>query len=173
MGKPEIIAIAALGKRTRNICREEKLLWHISEDLKRVKEITLGFPIIMGRKTYQSIGKPLPGRTNIILTRDRSFAADDCKVANSLDDALEIAQASDGGDKQIFTSGGAEIYSLALQKTDKLLLTLVDSDKEGTAQFPEYKDDFVETIKHGGGTYFDPETDENAPYEWVDFERKK
>lgn len=161
----EIIAIAALGKDTRAICVEQELLWRIPEDLKRVKQLTMGHPLVMGRKTYESIGKPLPGRTNIIITNQRDYEAAGCVVAHSLDEALEVAKKTDGGE-QIYIFGGGEIYKLALPKTTKLVLTLVDSKKDGTAHFPEYKEDFVKVSSDGFGTH------EGDSYEWATFERK-
>ena len=163
---PEIIAIAALGERTRNICQGDQLLWTIPDDLKRVKSLTLNHPIIMGRKTYESIGRPLPGRTNIIITRNKDYQADEqCVVVNDLDAAFEAARKVEGGE-QIFIFGGAEIYTLALDKTDRLMLTLVDSDKPGSAKFPEYEDKFVVEKRYEPGGYND------LSYQWVDYVRK-
>lgn len=166
MKKPEIIAIAALGKITRYICADDKLLWTNPTDLKRVKEETLGYPIIMGRKTHESIGRPLPGRTNIVMTTNHNYQVDGCKIAHSVDEALQIAQKSEGGDKKIFIFGGAEIYNLFLDKTDTLLLTLVDSKKPGTHKFPEYEKEFALTHIHGSHVY------ENETFEWIDYKRK-
>jgi dihydrofolate reductase len=165
MKEPVIIAIAALGKETHYICVNDKLLWENPEDLKRVKKITLNHPLIMGRKTHESIGRPLPNRTNIILTRNQDYVADGCEVATTVDQALDIAKKSPGGD-QIFIFGGAEIYELFLDKTDKLILTLVDSIKEGDREFPEFSDKF-EMVEHHGGGVFDGEK-----YEWIDYVKK-
>lgn len=162
---PEIIAIAALGRKTRAICSGQNLLWTIPEDLKRVKEMTMGHPLIMGRKTYESIGKPLLGRTNIIITNNRNFQAEGCKIVHSLDEALHIANDSKGADK-VFIFGGGEIYRLALPQTTRLELTIVDSDEDGDAHFPEYEDDFVEVKTEQGGIY------EGTKYDWVTLERK-
>ena len=167
MKLPEIIAIAALGKDTRFICADDQLLWHNPEDLSRVKNITLGYPLIMGRKTHDSIGKPLPKRTNIVLTRDKNYTANGCKIAHSVEEALEIAMASEGGTEKIFIFGGSEIYELFLDKTDKLMLTLMHSDKEGDKRFPVYINNFIESKKYGEGIF------DGAKYEWVDYERKR
>lgn len=165
MNEPEIIAIAALGKKTRNICVDDQLLWENPADLKRVKELTLHHPLIMGRKTHESIGRPLPERTNIVLTRNPNYTAEGCVVVTTVEEALEIAKKSPGGE-QIFIFGGAEIYELFLDKTNKLLLTLVDSDKPGDRQFPEFSDTFEISENHGGGVF------EDESYEWVDYVRK-
>src|SRR6266481_9440529 len=86
--RPVVSAIAALGKNTKVIGKNNALLWHIKEDLQRFKKLTLGHPIIMGRKSYESIGRPLPGRTNIIITRNPEYTAEGCVVVHSLDEAL-------------------------------------------------------------------------------------
>ncbi len=170
MNGSKIVAIAALGKDTRFICEDDRLLWRITEDLKRVKDITMGHPLIMGRKTFQSIGKPLPGRENIVLTKNTSYQAEGIKVAHSVDEALKIAKEGPGGDK-IFIFGGAEIYNLFIDHTDTLLLTLVDSDKQGTAKFPPYKEKFHVVKQEKGGNYYDKDTQITSPYEWLTLER--
>ena len=167
---PTIVAIAALGKKTRYICHGDDLLWRIPEDLKRVKELTINHPIIMGRKTFESIGRPLPHRTKIILTRDTNYAREGIKVAHSAKQALEIAKESDGGSEKIVIFGGAEIYELFLPDTEYLSLTLVDSEKEGTARFPEFLNDFEAVTHPESGIYDDDGT--LTPYEWVDYKRK-
>ncbi len=117
-----------------------RLPWYIPEELKRFKKITMGHPIIMGRKTHESIGKSLPGRTNIVITRDKSYQGSaGAIVTNSLDQAIEIAKKSEGSE-EIFVIGGGEIYQLALPLTDKLYLTLVDKDFEGDVYFPDYSE---------------------------------
>ncbi len=172
MNDPQIIAIAALGKNTRNICHDDELLWRIPEDLKRVKEHTFGYPLIMGRKTFESIGKPLPGRTNIVLTRDLAYKTQDgVKIVHSVEDAMKVAKDSPGGQDRFFIFGGAEIYTLFLPHTNKLMLTLVDDDKPGTAQFPPYEKDFKIIQREDGGNYFDKETNKSSIFEWVNLER--
>lgn len=170
MSTPIIVAIAAVGKNTLYICEGDNLLWHISEDLKRVKELTLNHPIIMGRKTFESIGRPLPNRTNIVLTRDTSYSRDGIKVAHSAEQALEIAKESEGGKEKIVIFGGAEIYKLFLPDTQYLSLTLVDSEDKGTQKFPEFIDEF-EFVKTSGGGIYDNKGIP-TPYEWVDYKRK-
>ncbi len=109
-----------------------RLIWHISEDLKRFKSLTTGHPIIMGRKTYESIGRPLPGRQNIIVSRNPELAIDNCDVVTSLEQAIEIAR---GQEK--FIIGGGEIYREALPLCDKLYLTRVEQQPEGDTFFPD------------------------------------
>jgi len=164
MQEPQISAIAAIGKN-RELGTKNQLSWRIPDDFKRVKELTMGHPIIMGRKTYESIGRPLPGRTNIIVTRDQSYTAEGCLIVNSIEEALNEARQVE--QKEIFIFGGAEIYKLALPYTNHLYLTLIDAeDNEADAYFPEYQDAFNETGRHGMREY------EGLNYEWVDFDRK-
>ena len=126
--------------RNRTIGRNNALPWHLSEDLKYFKRVTVGKPIIMGRKTWDSIGRPLPGRTNIVITRDKNFSAEGARVVHSLDEALELAQSVcliDGAEEAVVI-GGAEIYSFAMEKADRLYMTQVHADVEGDAWFPEF-----------------------------------
>lgn len=127
-----IVAAAANGV----IGRDNAMPWHLPEDLAHFKRLTLGHPVIMGRRTYQSIvaslGKPLPGRENIVVTRQRGFAAPGCTVAASLEAALGAARAAD----EVFVIGGAEIYRLALPHAERVYLTRIAADFEGDATFP-------------------------------------
>lgn len=115
-----------------------ELPWHISEDLKYFKNVTKGQTILMGRKTYESIGRPLPNRTNIVLTRDSSFSAEGVEVVHTLEEALARCQK----EEQVFIIGGGEIYKLFLPYADKLYITLVDKVIDGDTSFPEYEDQF-------------------------------
>jgi len=150
MPKPsiKIAVVAAIGNQEQ-IGKDNKLLWSIPEDLARFKRLTAGKAVIMGRKTWQSLPesvRPLPGRENIILTRDEGFEAIGGAVWHSLDEAIDYAKqwSENNNQDEIFIIGGATIYQQALQETEKLYLTLVDTDKEGDAFFPEYEDQFAE-----------------------------
>jgi dihydrofolate reductase len=126
--------------RNRVIGRNNALPWHLSEDLRYFKRVTMGKPIIMGRKTWESIGRPLPGRTNIVITRDQNFQAGGARVVHSLDDALRLAEhvgVIEGAD-EVIVIGGAEIYALALPKAERLYLTQVHAEVVGDAWFPEF-----------------------------------
>ena len=125
--------IAAMAKN-RVIGRDNALPWHLPEDLKYFKATTLGKPILMGRKTFDSIGKPLPGRTSVVLTRNPDWAFDGCLVVSSVDDAL--AQLADR--EEVLVIGGAELYQQTLPRADRLYLTEIDADFEGDAWFPEF-----------------------------------
>jgi dihydrofolate reductase len=124
---------------SRVIGRGGGLPWRLSADLKRFKALTKGHHLVMGRKTFESIGRPLPGRTSIVLTRQpasnwaHSAAASDFLTAASLDEALSRA----AGDDEVFVVGGAEIYILALPRADRLYVTWVDADVEGDTFFPQ------------------------------------
>lgn len=155
-----IVAMAA----NRVIGHENRLPWHLPADLQHFKQITMGKPILMGRKTWESIGRPLPGRTNIVITRDVSYSADGCVVVHSLDAALEAARDSD----EIMVIGGAEFYRQVLPRVSTLYLTLVEGEFEGDAFFPEIVDAEwreVERSDHG------PDEKNPHAYSFVRLER--
>lgn len=131
---PRVVLIAALD-RNRAIGKANALPWRLAEDLARFKRLTLGHPVVMGRKTYDSIGRPLPGRDNIVVSRDRSLAIPGATVVGSLDAALAAAGAAD----QVYVIGGGEIYALALPRADRLELTEVETAIAGDAWFPAWK----------------------------------
>ncbi|MCR4314038.1 MAG: dihydrofolate reductase [Candidatus Uhrbacteria bacterium] len=168
MKKPRICVVVAIGKN-RELGKGDKLLWHIPDDLKRFKELTLGHPIIMGRKTFESIvgyvGGPLPGRTNIVVTRDASWKYEGVIVADSIEKAIEIAKPLDS--EEIHIGGGGEIYKQALPLVDKLYLTLIDAEsKDADIFFPPYEKEFTKKV-------FEEEHEWNGiKYKWVDLERE-
>ena len=128
-----ISIIAAIGSN-HVIGSEGKLLWHMPADMKRFKELTTGKTVIMGRRTYESIGRPLPQRTNIILTRSKNFFADGCIVVNSLDESMELAENEDN----IFVIGGASVYEQFLPHANKMYLTLIEHAFDGDTLFPNF-----------------------------------
>ena len=123
--------IAALGP-DRLIGVRNALPWRLPADLKRFKQLTMGHPIIMGRKTHESIGRPLPGRQNIVISRKKHYRAEGCRVAHSLGEALSVVET----ESEVFVIGGAELYREALPRAEKLYLTLVEGDFEGDTYFP-------------------------------------
>jgi dihydrofolate reductase len=129
-----IVAVAENGV----IGRGGQLPWHLSEDLRRFRELTMGHTIVMGRRTWESIGRALPGRRMIVVSRQPGYRveADGVLVAASLDDALRMAEAS--GDDEAFTVGGAELYHETLPLADRLYMTRVHTDIEGDTQFPPF-----------------------------------
>jgi len=128
------IALIAAVASNRVIGRDGDLPWRIPADLRHFKAVTMGKPIIMGRRTFQSIGKALPGRTNVVVTRDRAFAAADVTVAGSFAQALAIAEAT--GADEAMVIGGGEIYAAALAGAERIYLTEVHVDAEGDVRFP-------------------------------------
>lgn len=130
----QLSAIAAMGDH-RVIGYQNKLPWHLPADLKHFKEITFGHPILMGRKTYESIGRPLPGRTNLVLTRQISLEIPGIIPVASLEEALTKAEQS--GAKELFIIGGADVYHQCLPVIDQIYLTHIHHTFEGDAFFPE------------------------------------
>lgn len=122
--------IVAISKN-RVIGDSNSLIWHLPADLKRFKEITGGHSIVMGRKTYQSIGRPLPNRRNIIITRDDNYEVEGCEVVNSIEEALLLTGSN------CFIIGGGEIYKQTLHLADQVYMTIVDEEFEGDTTFPE------------------------------------
>ncbi len=133
-----LCAIAAMAKN-RVIGRANQLPWHIPEDLKFFKETTLNKVIIMGRKTFESLGKPLPKRTNIVISRQPNYSAVGARVFASLESALEFLNSEVGAQDEVFVIGGGEIYTLALQKIQRIYLTEIDDEFEGDALFPVFR----------------------------------
>ncbi len=131
--QPLISIIAAMAEN-RVIGRNNALPWHLPEDLKRFKRLTLGHAVIMGRRNYESIARPLPGRRNIVVTRHPDYAAPGCVVVHSLDEALSAA----GDDEEIFVIGGAELYAQFLPRAARLYLTLVHAEVDGDTLFPAF-----------------------------------
>ncbi len=127
-----ISLIAALGDGNNAIGFEGKIPWHLPADFKRFKELTLGHPVIMGQKTFESIGKPLPDRTNIVITNNADYHAEGCLVTHSLEEAFEVVKAVD----EVFVIGGGQIYRLALPMAQKLYITKVHGAFEGDTFFP-------------------------------------
>ena len=129
-----MISLIVAMDKDRVIGVENKLPWHLPADLKRFKELTLGHHMIMGRKTFDSIGRPLPGRTSVIVSRQANYKVEGCKVASSLEAALELSR----GDTEIFIIGGGDLFAQALPLADRLYLTEIDLRVgRGDVYFPE------------------------------------
>ena len=162
-----VVAVAENGV----IGRSGRLPWRIPGDLKHFKAVTMGKPLVMGRKTYESIGKPLPGRTNIVLTRDIDWRADGVLVGHSLDEVLRLANddAKQSGAREIAVIGGSALFEETLPRAAKIELTEVHAKPEGDVFFPEYdRSAFRETRREGP---MQGENDEFA-YSVVTLERK-
>ena len=144
--------------------------WHLSGDLKYFKRVTMGAPIIMGRKTFDSIGRALPGRVNIVITRDTNYAVEGVNVVHDLGSAIEKASldAANNCKDEIFVIGGAQIYALALAQANRLYLTEIHQTVAGDAYFPEIKtEDWCEIQRDVCG----PETPDGPAYSFVVLER--
>ncbi len=161
---PKISMIAAITKEGRALGNNGELLFRIPADLARFKALTMGHPLIMGRKTFESIGRSLPGRANIVITRNPDFRAPGCLVVSSLEEGLRKAGEID---TEIFIGGGGEIYQQALSRADKLYLTVVESDAAGDTFFPDWRRDFTKEVSRT--EHFDKET--GLKYAWIDLER--
>ena len=158
------ISAIAIISQNRGLGFENHLLFHVPGELPRFKKITMGHPVIMGRKTHESIGRNLPGRTNIIITRDSAYQVEGAIVVHSLDEALHIAQSAEGND-EVFILGGGQIFTEALPKTDRLYMTIVDTEAKADTFFPEYESEFTKKITE------EEKTDWEYPYRFVTLEK--
>lgn len=166
------ISLIAAVARNRVIGGDNRLLWRIKADLRHFRDLTLGKPVIMGRKTFGSIGRPLPGRENIVVTRDERFRAEGVRIVRSLDDARDLANAlaAGGSIPEIMVAGGAEIYDQMIGRADRLYITEVDLDVDGDAHFPEIDPKvWTETSRqaHERGP------DDDAAYSFVEYRRRR
>jgi dihydrofolate reductase len=151
--------------RNRLIGRDNALPWHLPPDLKRFKALTLGKPVIMGRKTHESIGRPLPGRRNIVISRNASYAAAGCEVVTGLQQAITIT--ADAEEAMII--GGVTIYESAMPLVQRIHLTLIEAEFTGDAWFPEYDPDKWRVTAEEKHRYREGETD--FEYRFVQLDR--
>ena len=163
-----ITLIAAMGAN-RVIGLDGDLPWRLPADMKRFKALTHGHPMIMGRRTFDSIGgAPLPGRWTVVLTRDRSWSAPGVQVAHTLDEALALADAT--GDGEVFVAGGEDVFRLALDRADRIQLTRIDREFPGDTFFPEFDEagwKVVEREDHG------PSDEAPFSYSFLVLDRRK
>ena len=162
-----VVAVAENGV----IGHDNRLLWHIRSDLRRFRDLTWGKPMIMGRKTFDSIGKPLPGRETVVLTRDPAFSAQGVHVARAWDEAVAAAERLAGtmGADAVAVVGGAEIYALALPRAERIHLTEVHAAPEGETRFPPF--DRTAFRERGRRRHPAGPNDEH-PFTTVDLERR-
>ena len=158
-----VSAIVAIGENNA-IGKNNQLLWYLPADLKHFKNITAGHSIIMGRKTFDSVGKPLPNRRNIVVTR-HDIKIPGCEIVKSIDEALELCK----GEDEVFIGGGAEIYKLAMGKTDKIYLTVVHKMFDADTFFPEI--DFSQWVETEHEDH-QPDEKNNLPYSFITLERQ-
>lgn len=148
------------------IGKDNKLIWHLPADLKHYKEITMGHHMIMGRKTYESIGRPLPGRTTVIITRDKDYKAEGCVIVNSLEEGLEVARSAN--DAEACIVGGGEIFRQAMHLTDKIYLTVINEHFDGDTFYPELDPKQWNLVKRED---FHPDEKNKYYYSFCEYER--
>ena len=158
--------IAAMAKN-RIIGKNNQMPWHLPADLKHFKAVTLGKPVIMGRLTYESIGKALPGRKNIVITNNKAYTLPDATVAHSCESALHIASAQAN---EVMIIGGGAIYKAFLPDANKLFITFIDLNIEGDTQFPDYNKDATWDVTESESFVADEKNVYN--YEFVTLERR-
>ena len=158
------ISIIAAMARQRVIGLHNRLPWRLPADLSHFRSTTLGHTVIMGRKNYESIGRPLPGRLNVVLSSNPGYLAPGCRVVPSFNGALDAA----GDDPEIFIIGGAQVYSQALPQTTRMYLTLIDAIIEGDTWFPEYESrEWRETAR----TEYGPDAENPYPLSFLTLQR--
>lgn len=161
-----MISIIAAMSKNHVIGKNNKLPWYLPADLRHFKKITTAKPIIMGRKTFESIGKkPLPERKNIIITRDENYQAEGCTVTNSLNDAIKAA----GNTTEIMIVGGSQIYKQALEVADRMYITIIDEKFEGDAFFPEWDEQAWQEISRED---FSADEKNRYDFSFVTFEKR-
>jgi dihydrofolate reductase len=145
------------------IGKDNKLLWYLPNDLKHFKDVTTGHTVIMGRKTFDSVGRPLPKRRNIVITR-QDISIEGCEVVPSIDEALERCE----NEEEVFIVGGAEIYRQALPLTDRVYLTIIDQEFDGDTFFPELNaEEWTEKEREN----FEPDEKNKYRYSFITLER--
>lgn len=142
-----MISIVVVVGKNREIGCDNKLLWKLPKDMQRFKDITMGHTVVMGEKTFESIGRPLPGRKNIVLSLQKDYQAPGCEVRNSLEEFLQEAGEIE---EEVFIIGGGTIYDLVLPFTDKLYLTIIDDAPQADTFFADYSD-FKNVVKKEEG----------------------
>ena len=164
MTRPQIVVIAAVA-RNGVIGRDNALPWRLNADLAHFKRTTLGHPVVMGRKTWDSLGRPLPGRVNVVVSRDTGWRAEGEQIVGSLDAAIAACE----GAESIFVIGGAQLYALALPVADRLVLTEISADVEGDTHFPTFdRLAFVETRR----THLPADADNQYAIDFVEYTRR-
>ena len=156
-----MIKIIVAMSKNRVIGNNNELIWKLSSDLKRFKELTTGHPVVMGRKTYESIGRPLPNRRNIIITRNSEYEVEGCETVSSLEEALLLTN------NDCFIIGGGEIYKQSLEIADKIYLTVVHNEFEGDTQFPELDETWAKIDVKG----FTSDDKNEYDYSFIEYER--
>lgn len=163
--RPDVVIIAAVA-RNGVIGRDNGLPWRLKADLRRFRAVTLGHPLLMGRRTWESLGRPLPGRRNMVVSRDPGFRAEGAEVFASVDAALAAA----GGNEKVFVIGGAEIYRQLMPRADRLMLTEVWADVDGDAHFPPI--DSMQFIEERREPH-EADADNEHDFDFVQYRRRR
>jgi dihydrofolate reductase len=161
------LSIVVILSTNNVIGRDNQLPWHMPADLKRFKNLTMGHHILMGRRTFDEIKKPLPGRVNVVITRDHHFAVEGVAISRSIDEAISKAEAA--GDKEIFLIGGGEIFKQVIHRADRMYITRIHADIEGDTYFPEFDD--VNEWKLVDAEHFEADEKNAYPYSFLTYER--
>jgi dihydrofolate reductase len=159
------VSIIAAVSDNSVIGRKNRVPWHLSTDLKRLKSLTMGHHMLMGRRTFESLDQPLPGRTIVVITRDPKFKPDGVLTANSIEQAIDLASL----DEEIFIAGGAQIYEQSLHRADRMYLTRVHVEVEGDAFFPEFDD--VTEWNLVDAEHCEADEKNEYPYSFLTYER--
>jgi len=167
-----VLALIAAVADNGIIGRDNRLIWRLKSDLRRFRDLTWGKPMLMGRKTFESIGRPLPGRETLVLTRDPTFAAEGVHVARSWDEAVAQAEAlaESMGASEIAVVGGADTYALALPHAHRLYLTQVHAEPEGDTLFPSFDRSAFRELRRRDHP---PGPDDEHPFTFLDLERRR
>ena len=163
------ISIIAAVASNNVIGRANQLPWYMPADLKWFKKQTMGHHLLMGRKTFESTGRPLPGRITVVITRNPNYAPEGVAIARSLDEAIGKAQAA--GDPEIFIAGGAEIFAQGLHRADRMYITRIHAEPEGDTFFPEFDD--VNEWKLVDSEHCEADEKNPFPYSFLTYERQK
>jgi dihydrofolate reductase len=142
--RTHLLSVIAAVAENGIIGKDGTLPWHLPADLKYFRRVTTGHTIVMGRRNYEDIGRPLPNRVNIVLSRDHGFRAEGCMVANSIEEAISLA----GDESEIFFIGGARLYEQILPRADRLYLSRIHGDIDGDTRFPDYNESAWTRIAH-------------------------
>ncbi len=159
------LSIIAAMSANRVIGSSNNLPWRLPADLKRFKNLTMGHHLIMGRKTFESIGQPLPGRTTVVITHQTGYAPSGVLVAHSIDQALQLA----ADDPEVFVAGGGQIYQQMLPRADRLYLTSIHEEFEGDTDFPEFKESDWKLISEEDHP---PDEKNSYPYSFLIYKKK-
>lgn len=162
------VSIIAAVATNNVIGRDNQLPWHMPADLKRFKQLTSGHHLLMGRRTFESVGTPLPGRITVVITRSPDYAPSGVAVARSLDEAIAKAEAA--GDQEIFIGGGTEVFTQALHRANRLYLTRIHGEPDGDTFFPEFDD--VNEWQLVDSEHYEADERNPYPYSFLTYERK-